>query len=108
MSRTSDESAAADGLIELWLAEDLGTIGDLTAIATIPADVAGSGSSPGARCHRGSSGCASAATRMGLDLGGWQATGDDGVGRTRVQVARTPGCCRDLLRFERPLTSSNT
>src|SRR4051794_9969710 len=41
MPLTAAETAAARRLIELALAEDLGAAGDVTSLATIPADLAG-------------------------------------------------------------------
>lgn len=97
------ERLAAEALIDLALAEDLGDVGDLTAMATIPGGARGA-----ARFVARSSGVLAGlpvvgliAARFGLEKG-WRASREDGdrLG-TGDEVARVEGSMRDLLAMER-------
>jgi nicotinate-nucleotide pyrophosphorylase (carboxylating) len=100
---TVAELAAADTLIALALAEDLGDRGDLTAEATIPAIAYGA-----ARFNARKEGVvaglpvvARLARTMGLGVG-WTTSVSDGTPVTPgLELARIAGPMRGLLAFER-------
>jgi nicotinate-nucleotide pyrophosphorylase (carboxylating) len=103
MQLTAHELSAADGLITLALAEDLGEIGDITANATIPPEARGSAAivsrKPGVIA--GLPVAARIAERMGMRTA-WQALLEDGTFvEPGTRVATITGRMRALLAFER-------
>jgi len=98
-----DEASAADLLIGLALTEDLGTSGDLTALATIPAAARGR-----ARLVSRDDGviaglpvAAQLAARMGLAEGWTELVGDGSRVRPSTPIASVSGPIQTLLAFER-------
>lgn len=99
----SPERTDAEVLITLALAEDLGTAGDLTALATIPADALGSARivARGAGVLAGLPVAGLVAERFGLG-DRWEPLARDGDPlRPGAEVARISGPMRALLALER-------